>query len=75
MQDEETDLNHDLEMHSAAAVARTCLLSPPRSQKLVEAESASVNVVATHQGQCKPNCGNRCLLRSSSISASRCIEE
>lgn len=61
-------------MRSTAAVARTALLSPPRSQRIMETETASLDAVAMQKGHCEPNCSTHGLLRSSSISASRCIE-
>ncbi|KAK3013757.1 hypothetical protein RJ639_008783, partial [Escallonia herrerae] len=69
--DEGTDENIDFERRTAAAIARTTLQSPPRSQRIKGSETA--RMVLPRNGRSKPNYSARCLLRSSSISASHCI--
>ncbi|KAK3023535.1 hypothetical protein RJ639_044889 [Escallonia herrerae] len=69
--DEGTDENIDFERRTAAAIARTTLQSPPRSQRIKGSETATM--VLPRNGRSKPNYSARCLLRSSSISASHCV--
>uniref|UniRef100_A0A5B7A136 mitogen-activated protein kinase n=1 Tax=Davidia involucrata TaxID=16924 RepID=A0A5B7A136_DAVIN len=71
--DEATDQNNDFEKCTAAAVARTSLHSPPRSQGIKESETADGDVVAVQNGPSKLNYSAHGLLRSSSISASKCL--
>ncbi|KAG6470639.1 hypothetical protein ZIOFF_071716 [Zingiber officinale] len=64
---ETTDQNNDFEKRTAESVARTTLQSPPRSQ--VEPDKTSV----MENGVNKPNTSARSLLKSASISASKCV--
>ncbi|CAL9073497.1 unnamed protein product [Musa textilis] len=59
--------NKDFEKRTAESVARTTLQSPPRLQQ--EPDQAS----ATENGLNKPNSSTRSLLKSASISASKCV--
>ncbi|XP_057951245.1 mitogen-activated protein kinase 9 [Malania oleifera] len=63
--DETADQNDDL-----AALARTALQSPPRSQQAADSENANMNA---QNGCSRPNCSARSLLKSASISASKCV--
>ncbi|XP_017219085.1 mitogen-activated protein kinase 9 isoform X1 [Daucus carota subsp. sativus] len=72
--DEDTDHNNDTEMRTTAAVARTTLLSPPRSQRIMDSETTNLEATEMQNGVCQPHCKRHGLLRSSSISASKCIE-
>ncbi|KAL3510592.1 hypothetical protein ACH5RR_029993 [Cinchona calisaya] len=72
--DEDPDQKDEFERHAMDAVARTCLLSPPRSQENKESESANFSMVALPNCRSRPCYSARCILRSSSISASKCIE-
>ncbi|XP_074570154.1 mitogen-activated protein kinase 9-like [Curcuma longa] len=65
---ETTDQNNDFEKRTAESVARTTLQSPPRSQQ-VESDKTSV----MENGLNKPNTSARSLLKSASISASKCV--
>ncbi|CAL9082375.1 unnamed protein product [Musa acuminata var. zebrina] len=59
--------NKDFEKRTAESVARTTLQSPPKLQQ--EPDQAS----ATENGLNKPNSSTRSLLKSASISASKCV--
>ncbi|CAL9779449.1 unnamed protein product [Musa acuminata subsp. burmannicoides] len=59
--------NKDFEKRTAESVARTALQSPPKLQQ--EPDQAS----ATENGLNKPNSSTRSLLKSASISASKCV--
>ncbi|XP_027096925.1 mitogen-activated protein kinase 9 [Coffea arabica] len=72
--DEDPDQKEELEKHAMDAVARTCLQSPPRSEEKKESESANSSMVALPNCRSRPCYSARCILRSSSISASKCIE-
>ncbi|XP_064937696.1 mitogen-activated protein kinase 12-like isoform X2 [Musa acuminata AAA Group] len=62
------DQNNDCEIRTSESVARTTLQSPLRLQ-----QGVSDHVSATENGSIKPNSSTRNLLKSASISASKCI--
>nr|ANS56465.1 Mitogen-activated protein kinase [Musa AAB Group] len=62
------DQNNDCEIRTSESVARTTLQSPLRLQ-----QGVSDHVSATENGSIKPNSSTRSLLKSASISASKCI--
>ncbi|RZS18027.1 hypothetical protein BHM03_00050262 [Ensete ventricosum] len=62
------DQNNDCEIRTSESVARTTLQSPPRLQ-----QGVSDHVSATENGSIKSNSSTRSLLKSASISASKCI--
>ncbi|WOK93356.1 mitogen-activated protein kinase 9-like [Canna indica] len=65
---ETADQNNDFEKRTAESVARTTLQSPPRSQQGVPDHSS-----AAENGLNKPNSNSKSLLKSASISASKCV--
>lgn len=65
---ETTDQNNDFEKRTADSVARTTLQSPPRLQGVPDKTSVMEN------GLNKPNTSARSLLKSASISASKCVD-
>ncbi|KAJ0971577.1 hypothetical protein J5N97_019536 [Dioscorea zingiberensis] len=68
--DELADQNYDFEKRSAANVARTTLESPPKSKQGEQSD----NLLAFENGVNGPNySANRSLLKSASISASKCV--
>ncbi|XP_031122308.1 mitogen-activated protein kinase 9-like isoform X1 [Ipomoea triloba] len=86
--DEDTDQNGDFDQHVVAAVAHRCLPSPPASQKNKKSDAAADSDIGHSQnghcttnnskqrsqnGHCTTNNSARCLLRSSSISFSKCV--
>ncbi|XP_064980015.1 mitogen-activated protein kinase 9-like isoform X1 [Musa acuminata AAA Group] len=62
------DQNNDCEIRTSESVARTTLQSPLRLQ-----QGVLDHVSATENGSIKPNSSTRSLLKSASISASKCI--
>lgn len=65
--DESDNQNNDFERRTAASVATT-LESPPK-----ESDSSENSNTAAQNGPNKPNYSARSLLKSASISASKCI--
>ncbi|KAL7000961.1 Mitogen-activated protein kinase 9 [Sarracenia purpurea var. burkii] len=68
---EARDQNSQLEEGAAAAIARTSLQSPTRSLGKNEPKTADKGLV--ENGPTKQNCGGYGSLKSSSISASKCV--
>ncbi|MQL84295.1 hypothetical protein Taro_016797 [Colocasia esculenta] len=62
------DQNNDFEKRTAESVARTTLQSPPRAQ-----QGERVNAPLMEDGLNRPNCSARSLLKSASISSSKCV--
>ncbi|MCD7453928.1 Mitogen-activated protein kinase 9 [Datura stramonium] len=71
--DEETDQHGDLERHVEAAVANKCLPSPTRSHEVNKADSNNENVGHIHRELSPTSNTARCLIRSASISFSKCV--
>lgn len=69
LKDETADQNKDFEKRTAASVARTTCQSPPRSRQCEGSEHA----YAAENGISKPDCSARSLIKSASISASKCV--
>ncbi|KAL6006886.1 hypothetical protein ACLOJK_032382 [Asimina triloba] len=67
------DQNNGFEKRTAASVARTTLQSPPRSNISEGLEHAHLGASTTANGLNKPNCSARSLLKSASISGSKCV--
>lgn len=67
--DETANSENEIERRTAASVA-TSLESPPTLQQCDNAENANVGL---QNGPSKPNYSARCLLKSASISASKCV--
>ena len=67
--DETAAQNTDIEGRTTASVA-TSIQSPPGSQQPDGSEDATA---AAQNGSSKPNYSNRSLLKSASISASKCV--
>lgn len=68
--DETADENNEFERRTATSVA-TGLESPPRSQQSENLENGNTD---SQNGPSKPNYSARSLLKSASISASKCVE-
>lgn len=68
--DEDTEQNSNSKSKTVVAIPRPCLLSP---SKLPEMKGLEASNMATENGRRKTCCSARCLLRSSSISASTCV--
>ncbi|CAA7397601.1 unnamed protein product [Spirodela intermedia] len=66
--DETADQNIDFEKRTADSVVRSTLQSPPRSQQGEQDSSQTAE-----NGLNPPNCSARSLLKSASISASKCV--
>lgn len=69
---EEASDQTDPEKRSAASVARSTLLSPPRSQVIEELQSTNVAISAVQNGNINPKYSARSALKSDSFSASKC---
>ncbi|XP_040996637.1 mitogen-activated protein kinase 9-like isoform X2 [Juglans microcarpa x Juglans regia] len=67
--DETANSENEIERRTAASVA-TSLVSPPSSQQYDNVENANVG---SQNGPSKPNYSARSLLKSASISASKCV--
>ncbi|KAK6931033.1 Protein kinase domain, partial [Dillenia turbinata] len=68
------DQNQEFERRTAASIAHTTQQSPPRMQRAGESEFSKGNMVTTQNGCGQPNQNARCLTKSDSISASKCVE-
>ncbi|KAI3453122.1 hypothetical protein Pfo_009785 [Paulownia fortunei] len=71
--DEDPDKNSESKNKNMLAVLRPCLLSPKKSLDIKGSEVANSSVKARENGHRKSSYSARCLLRSASISASRCF--
>ncbi|KAK6157601.1 hypothetical protein DH2020_011849 [Rehmannia glutinosa] len=72
--DEEPDQSSDSKSPTVVAVPRPCLVSPKKSLDIKGSETTTnTSVKARQNGGKKSCCSARCLLRSDSISASKCI--
>ncbi|KAF8390011.1 hypothetical protein HHK36_024532 [Tetracentron sinense] len=71
--DEVADQNNDFEKRTAASVARTTLLSPPRLQQTEGSVTGNRDESPMQNGLNKSNYSARSLLKSASISASKCV--
>ncbi|KAF8399001.1 hypothetical protein HHK36_014868 [Tetracentron sinense] len=71
--DEAADQNNDFEKRTAVSVACTTLQSPLRSQYTEGPENANSDTSVMQNGPSKPNYSARSLLKSASISASKCV--
>ncbi|KAL0396718.1 UNVERIFIED_CONTAM: Mitogen-activated protein kinase [Sesamum calycinum] len=71
--DEDHDQNSDSTNQTVAVIPRPCLVSPKKSLD-VKASEISNTGTKTKRNDCRQSsCSARCLLRSDSISASKCI--
>lgn len=71
--DEAADESSNFETRTTAAIARTTLQSPPRSARIKESESVGEDVLPMRNGPNRSNYSARCILRSSSINASKYV--
>ncbi|KAJ8564767.1 hypothetical protein K7X08_001227 [Anisodus acutangulus] len=76
--DKEADKDGEFERHVVAAMAQRCLPSPPSSPKVKKPITANTVKGHTETGHCTPKNSTpknteRCMLRSSSISFSKCV--
>lgn len=71
--DEANDHNNYFEKRPAASAAHATLQSTPRSQGIEELQSADMSISAMQNGYSKPNYSARCLSKSDSMSASKCV--
>ncbi|KAK6922204.1 Protein kinase domain, partial [Dillenia turbinata] len=72
--DEASDQNQEFERRTAASIARTTQQSPQRLQRAGESEISKGNMVTMQNGYGQPKQNARCLTKSDSISASKCME-
>ncbi|RVX12730.1 Mitogen-activated protein kinase 9 [Vitis vinifera] len=72
--DDPVSQTNDFEKRTAASVGRTTLQSPPRFQAINVSESANKKVTTMQNGANKPNYSACSLMKSPSISASKCME-
>ncbi|KAL0463477.1 UNVERIFIED_CONTAM: Mitogen-activated protein kinase [Sesamum latifolium] len=71
--DEDHDQNSDSTSQTVAAIPRPCLVSPKKSLDVKASEISNTGTKAKRNDCRKSSCSARCLLRSDSISASKCI--
>ncbi|KAL2546011.1 Mitogen-activated protein kinase 9 [Forsythia ovata] len=71
--DEDAEQNINSKSQTVVAIPRPCLLSPSKLPEIKGLEASNSSVRATQNGRRKSCCSARCLLRSSSISASTCV--
>ncbi|KAG5608329.1 hypothetical protein H5410_019610 [Solanum commersonii] len=71
--DEEADKDGEFERHVVASMAQRCLPSPPSSPKVKKPDTANTVEGPTEAGHSTPTNTERCMLRSSSISFSKCV--
>ncbi|KAL0430255.1 UNVERIFIED_CONTAM: Mitogen-activated protein kinase [Sesamum radiatum] len=71
--DEDHDQNSDSTNQTVAAIPRPCLVSPKKSLDVKASEISNTGTKAKRNDCRKSSCSARCLLRSDSISASKCI--
>ncbi|ONI31701.1 hypothetical protein PRUPE_1G325700 [Prunus persica] len=72
-QDEAAEQNGNAKKSAAASVGRAAIHSPPRSKGFEVAESVCENGSTIPNGLSKPNYSPNSLLKSASISASKCV--
>ncbi|CAN4081090.1 unnamed protein product [Withania somnifera] len=71
--DEEADKDGEFERHVIASMAQRCLPSPPSSPKVKKPDIANTVEGHMESDHCTPKNTERCMLRSSSISFSKCV--
>lgn len=69
--EENTNQSNDSEKQTTESVARTTLQSQPRTHQCEGSENSNMEA---QNGYNKPNYSARSLLKSASISASKCVE-
>lgn len=72
-QDEAAEQNGNAKKSATASVGRAAIHSPPRSKGFEVAESVCENGSTIPNGLSKPNYSPNSLLKSASISASKCV--
>lgn len=72
-QDEASEQNGNAKKSAAASVGRAAIHSPPRSKGFEVAESVCENGSTIPNGLSRPNYSPNSLLKSASISASKCV--